>query len=242
LKYEIWVYRNAKYLLTSHDLTNVYAKTVKHENKFINIDLPIDTNRFKPTTSKSEILKNKLKVNNKKCILTVTSLAPGMPKEVGLKILIDAFIIIKKEYNNVVLLIAGNGRQKKKFENLIKKLNVKDDIRLIGYCDKIIELINLSDVFTLIFPYGGGIGASIKEAMACEKPCVISRTSGTEVLNDREEVLLVNLDPRDIADKIIKLLKDEEYARRIGINARKRIEADYSIKKAEEKLTEKLSI
>ncbi len=76
--------------------------------------------------------------------------------------------------------------------------------------------------------------------MACEKPCVISRTSGTEILRDREEVLL-SLDSKDIADNIILLLKDEEYARKIGINARKRIEAEFSIEKVGEKIFNKLS-
>ncbi|RLJ01592.1 MAG: hypothetical protein DRP08_05345, partial [Candidatus Aenigmatarchaeota archaeon] len=101
-------------------------------------------------------------------------------------------------------------------------------------------LINSSDIFTLIFPFGGGIGSGIKEAMACEIPCVISNTSGTEVLKDREEVLLVDYDVNDIADKILLLLKDEKLARNIGINARKRIEKDFSIEKVANKIAEKL--
>jgi len=104
------------------------------------------------------------------------------------------------------------------------------------------ELLNLSDVFTLIYSFGGGIGFATLEAMACEKPCAISRTSGTEVLSDGKEVLLVNYDTKDIADKIMLLLKDEKYARYIGINARKRIEKDCSVEKTEEKLVKKLSV
>lgn len=104
-----------------------------------------------------------------------------------------------------------------------------------------LELLNLADIFALIFPFGGGIGLAIKEAMACEKPCIVSKTSGTEVLSDGEEVLLASLDPKDIADKILLLLQDEEYARKIGINARKRLKADFSIEKVGEKLFNKLS-
>jgi glycosyltransferase involved in cell wall biosynthesis len=78
--------------------------------------------------------------------------------------------------------------------------------------------------------------------MACGKPCVVSRTSGTKILKDGEEVLLASLDPKDIADKIILLLKDEEYARQLGINARRRIEKDFSLGIAGEKLFNKLTM
>jgi glycosyltransferase involved in cell wall biosynthesis len=238
LKYESWVYRKAKYILTSEDLMKGYSKIVKDKNKFLIIDSPIDTKIFKPD-SKSEVLKNKLKVNNKKVILTATALY-GV-KANGLKMLIEAFILIRKEYDNVILLIAGNGPRKKELEGLSKELSVDESIVFLGYCDNMIELINLSDVFTLIFSFGGGIGAAIKEAMACEKPCVVSRISGTEVLINGKEVLVVNYNAKDIADKILLILKDEKYALNLGINARKRIENDYSIEKVEEKLIRKLS-
>ena len=238
LKYESWVLKKAKYILSSYDLTNEYAKTIKDKNKFLNIDSPIDTNKFKPAP-KSDVLKTKLDVDNKKIVLTAAPLW-GVKGE-GIKILLKAFVLVKKEYSNILLLIAGDGRQKKELEDLAKNLGVKNDVIFLGYCDNIPELLNLADVFALIFPFGGGIGLAIKEAMACEKPCVVSKTSGTEFLRDGEEVLLASLDPKDIADKILLLLKDEDCARKIGINARKRIKADFSIEIAGEKLFNKLS-
>jgi glycosyltransferase involved in cell wall biosynthesis len=240
LKYESWVYRKAKYILTSDDLIKGYVKIVKNKDKFLSFYSLIDTNVVKPTP-KSEVLINRLGVKNKKVILTVASLVPGKPKAFGLNILIEAFALVKKEYNDVVLLIAGNGRRGKEFEDLIKRLNLKNDVRPLGFCANIIEIVNLSDIFTLIFLFGGGVGFAIMEAMACEKPCVVSRTSGTEFLIDEKEVLLVDLDPKDIADKILLLLNDKKYAQNIGINARKRIESECSIKVGEEKLFNELS-
>lgn len=238
VKYEYWVLRRAKYILASDDLIKGYGKFIKNKNKFLSIDSPIDVNKFKPMP-KYKVLKNKLKVNNKKVILTLTSL--GGDKADGLKILLEAFVLVKKDFNKVVLLIAGDGPKKKEFEDTIEKMSEKDDIRLLGYCNNIVELINLSDIFVLIFLVGGGVGAATKEAMACEKPCVVVRTSGTEVLNDRKEVLLVNLNPKDIAEKIVLLLRNEKYAQSLGINGRKRIEADFSLTKAEKELVKKLN-
>lgn len=238
LEYSSLVSRNAKYIITSDDLMKSRSKIIKNKNKFLVNHFLIDTNIFKPAPE-SKTLKSKLRIDNKKIVLT-SSLLDGVKAD-GLEMLIEAFILIKKECDNVILLIAGDGPRKKELENLAKELNVKDDIQFLGYCDNMPELINLSDVFTIIFSFGGGIAFATLEAMACEKPCVVSRTSGNKVLNDRKEVLLVNYDTRDIADKILLLLKDENYARKIGINARKRIEADFSIDKGEEKLVKKLS-
>ena len=236
LKYEKWVLRNARYVMTSPDLANGYGKVIKNRNKFLYAGLPIDTNKFKPMRE-SEDLRNKLKLEGKKIILTAAPLE-GVKGD-GVKKLVEAFSHVKRECNNVILLVAGDGNQKKEIENVAESLNV-EDVMFLEHRDDMPELINLCDVFALIFEFGGGLGAAIKEAMACEKPCVISRTSGTEILRDREEVLL-SLDSKDIADNIILLLKDEEYARKIGINARKRIEAEFSIEKVGEKIFNKLS-
>jgi glycosyltransferase involved in cell wall biosynthesis len=239
LKYESWLYRKAKYLLASDDLISAYSKIVKNKNKFLSFYSLIDTDRFTPMP-KSEILRNKLGVGTKRVILSVTG-TQG-PKAEGLRMLLEAFTILREDCNNITLLIAGKGRQYKEFENIIKKMNVDGyDIRLLGHCDNMPELINLSDFFTLIFPFAGGVGLAIMEAMACGKPCAVSRTPGTEFFTDGKEVLLVNFDPKDIADKIRLLLMDEDYAREMGINARKRIETECSIKVGKENLFNKLS-
>jgi len=237
LKYESWVYRKAKYLLSSEDLINKYGKNLK-KNKFLSFYSVVDTNIFKPMP-KSAILRDKLGVGSKKVIFTAAPLE-GVKAE-GIKILLEAYVLIRRRYDNVILVIAGDGPDREKLEKLAKSLIIENGVMFLGYCNNMPELLNLADVFALIFSFGGGIGMAILEAIACGKPCVVSRTSGTEVLRDREEVLLTSLDPKDIADKILLLLKDEDYARKIGINARKRIEADFSIEKVGEKLFNKLS-
>ena len=238
LKYQSWVYRKAKYILASDDLIKGNSKIIKDKNKFLSFYSFIDTDSFFPM-QKSEFLIDKLNVGNRKIISTAAPLE-GVKAE-GIKMLLKAFVLIKKEYNNVILLIAGDGQQKKELEDLAENLDVKNDVLFLGYWNNMPEFMNLVDVFTLIFSFGGGVGMAIMEAMACEKPCVVSKTPGTEFFKNGEEVLLASPDSKEIADKIISLLKDEEYARKIGINARKRIEAECSIKVGGGKLFNKLS-
>jgi glycosyltransferase involved in cell wall biosynthesis len=237
LKYEEWVLKKARFVLSCDDIIDEYVKIIPKDEKFISLDCPVDLDIFRPIP-RSENLIKEFELDNKKVILTVTSLE-GVKAE-GLKILLKAFIKVKKEYKNVILLIAGDGPRRNEFEELILAMNEKNDIKLLGFCNNIPSLINSSDIFVLLFPFGGGIGSAIKEAMACEKPCVISKTSGTKQLRDGEEVLLVGLEPNEVSDKIIFLLRNEKFARELGINARKRVEKDFSMKRAEEILTEKL--
>lgn len=237
LKYEYWVLKRAKCILASKDLLDNYSKATKDKNKFLRFYLPIDTNKLKPK-SESKVLKDRLKVNGKKVVFTAAPLE-GVKGE-GIKLLLKAFALVKKERNNVTLLIAGDGRQRMELENLARDLNIKNNVMFLGYCDNIPELLNLCDIFTLIFPFGGGIGLAVEEAMACGNPCVISRTSGTKVLSNGNEVLLVAMDLGDIAGKIKLLLEDKKYARYLGINARRRAEADFSIKSVDERLFKKL--
>jgi glycosyltransferase involved in cell wall biosynthesis len=239
LKYEFLVLKEAKCILSSYDLIREYSRVVKNKNKFLGFYTLIDTDRFTPM-QKSTILSDKLGVGNKKVIFTAAPLW-GVKGE-GIKMLLNAFTHITNGYNNVILLIAGDGRERKELEDLAKNLGVKKDVIFLGYCSNMPELMNLADVFALIFSFGGGLGFALLEAMACGKPCVVSRTSGTKILKDGEEVLLASLDPKDIADKIILLLKDEEYARQLGINARRRIEKDFSLGIAGEKLFNKLTM
>jgi len=68
------------------------------------------------------------------------------------------------------------------------------------------------------------------EAMACGRPVIFSKTGpGPEIIEDGVSGLLCDpYDPKDIADKIITVLKDPELAARLGRNARKRVEEHFS--------------
>lgn len=65
-----------------------------------------------------------------------------------------------------------------------------------------------------------GFPQVIAEAMAMEKPCIVSRHLFEEYFEDGKDVLLCELNPNDIADKILYLYKNPGIAKEIGKNAR----------------------
>ena len=79
-------------------------------------------------------------------------------------------------------------------------------------------------------------GIVILEAMACGKPVIASKIGGpAEIVEDAETGFLVN--PRDteaVAERIIRLIKDEKLRKRMGRKARKIVVEKYSLEKISE--------
>ena len=77
-----------------------------------------------------------------------------------------------------------------------------------------------------------------EEAGACGKPVIGSRAGGVaEVVVDGVTGLLVSPDDKDeLAQAIIRLLIDREYARMLGINGRRRMKRKLSWQRVSNKL------
>jgi glycosyltransferase involved in cell wall biosynthesis len=130
------------------------------------------------------------------------------------------------------LLIAGNGYMYGFIKLLIKRLNIEDNVKLLGFVpDKELpELYNLSDVFVLPSLYSESFGITLLEAMASGKPIVASKVGGIPevVENGWTGILVRRGNEKDLADAIIKILTDHSLAETLASNARKLVEEKYS--------------
>ena len=63
--------------------------------------------------------------------------------------LIKAFYEINKEYPEFNLIILGEGEEKQKLKQLIKKLNLQEKISLVGYKENIYEYLAKAKIFVL---------------------------------------------------------------------------------------------
>lgn len=80
------------------------------------------------------------------------------------------------------------------------------------------------------------------EAMACGKPIVASslKLIRAVITNEENGLLVPPRDPYALAQAIIKILNDAEYANRLGTNARKLVEEKYSWSKVVQVIEENL--
>lgn len=179
----------------------------------------VDTDKFKP--GKSNYLRKKLGLKKSdKIVLCVSRLA----KEKSLDFLIKAFKNLNSK--NSYLVIVGDGPERKNLENLISKLELKDRVLLIGFVDhnKLSKIYTSADIFAFA-SVTETQGMIVPEAMASGLPVVaIERTVFSEIIENGKDGLLVEKRMDEFVKALRKLLKDEEYRKTIGINARKKAE------------------
>jgi len=133
---------------------------------------------------------------------------------------------VKESY----LLIVGDGSQKDSLINLAKKLKITESVKFTGRVDSVNEYLQAGDGF--VFPSSAeGLSNALLEAMATELPIVATKIGGTEeaIENERNGILVEPDNVDELANGIITLLSQSEVAHRLGQEARRTIEENYSI-------------
>jgi glycosyltransferase involved in cell wall biosynthesis len=106
------------------------------------------------------------------------------------------------------------------------------------------KFINQGDVGLIIFKpwsysYITGVPNKLIDYMACGKPVVTSKDFPEieRIVNDSKGGILVDHDdPKQIAQAVIKLLKDDDLRMKMGQNARNYIEKNHNWKSFEKRL------
>ena len=141
--------------------------------------------------------------------------------------LIKAIPIIKKSIPNIRVFIGGEGSEENKLKKLAKKLNIEENVKFLGFAsgDYKYSWYKTADLCVIPSLYET-FGIVCLEAMACGKPVVASNIGGIPfVVEDRETGLLFECgNAKDLAEKVIFLLQNEELREKMGEAGRKRAE------------------
>jgi glycosyltransferase involved in cell wall biosynthesis len=158
-------------------------------------DIDIDTTRYK----------DEFHTEGKHVFLTIGRYG----YEKGLDILIRAADYILKKRNDVMFLLAGDGPEKDKLNELIHRYNIEPYIKLIGPREDIPQLLKFSDCFILPSRWEG-LPITLLEAMAAKKVIIASQVMGNVDLieHGKNGLLFKKEDYIDLADKIEYVLKN----------------------------------
>ena len=154
---------------------------------------------------------------DQKILLCIGELLPNKNQAMAIRGM-DA---IRREYPDAILLIAGNGPEKENLEQLITQLNLEDNVRLLGYCTCLEKYQRVADVLVSC-SRREGLPLNIVEAMLSGTPVVATHNRGhRELIRHGETGYLVDVDDTlAMTRAVLKLLKNEEKAARVGENAR----------------------
>lgn len=163
--------------------------------------------------------------------------------------IIEALFLILGEIKSTKLLLIGEIREeieKRKIMSLIDNNNLKEHVEITGWMKhtEIPKFINQGDVGLIIFKpwsysYITGVPNKLIDYMACAKPVVTSKDFPEieRIVNDSKGGILVDHDdPKQIAQAVIKLLKDDDLRMKMGQNARNYIEKNHNWKSFEKRL------
>ena len=216
-------------ILATSPTIEKYIKLIINRNIVIT-PFGVDTEVFKPTKVKSLFNENDIVIG------TIKSLE----KVYCIDILIKSFAKIKNKYNNSKLLIVGEGTQRKELELYAMDVGITEkEIYFAGKIDhtEIPSFHNMIDIFVNISEYES-FGVSVLEAMACEKPVIVTNTGGLSeiVENDSLGLKIPIRDVDALVSKLKVLLDDNLIRETIGIKARKYVHEKYEWKKSVEKM------
>jgi glycosyltransferase involved in cell wall biosynthesis len=148
----------------------------------------------------------------------------------GQRHLIRAMRSVVARYPSARLVIAGEGPLRGELEALITSEGLVDRIDLLGDRRDVDHLLHASDIFAFPSLYEGAANALL-EAMAAEKPCVVTDVASLrELTEDGKVALLARLrSPEDFAAQILRLADDPALASRLGREARASVIRQYDV-------------
>ena len=152
-------------------------------------------------------------------------------KRKGIYDLLEATPRILQDYDNVKFVLCGDG-ELEKVRKICKNKNMENKVDILGYVSGQQKMTNFKSANIYILPsYHEGLPVSILEAMACGLPIVSTPIAGIpDAVEDGVNGLLIepgNID--GIAEKVTKLLKDDELCARMSQNNVNKVREKFDI-------------
>jgi len=164
------------------------------------------------------------KINKKHNVLYVGRLTPVK----GVNYLIEAMPKVVKRFPSIQLTIVGDGDSKLSLENKIKSLNLKNNVKIIGWIEskKLKKYYEYASVIVIPSIWPENFPTVCNEAMSVGRPVIGTNVGGVpEIIDDKKNGFLVQpKNSREISDKILYLFSHENVLEEMSKNARKKAE------------------
>lgn len=229
IMYERWAIRftDVRIAISEAVRQNRIAREKTASEKIVTIPNGVDIAYFAPSRWERGNSRAELGLSRDSfCIGTVARLTEAK----GLKYLLLAMKRVNKSIPDVILLIVGDGPLREELEEYSRELGIDNAVIFTGYRSDTPRMLAAMDVFVLA-SVREGLGVSLLEAMAMQKPVIATRVGGIpEVIQDGVDgILIPPTDANELARAIINIFKDREFSDNLALNARKRIVEYFSI-------------
>lgn len=211
----------------SLDLSDYLKEVVRlNYGKIHRIENGIDTSKFYPREKNKELMKELRIYEDVFIIGNIARLAPVKDHFTQVK----AFTIANNSCPNMKLLIVGDGSQRSNLEELIKELNLSENVKLLGFRRDIKELLSILDVFVLS-SISEGTSITILEAMASGKPVIATDVGGNSklVIDNVTGFLVPARNIEAMAEKFTVLYNNRKLGKVMGSKGREKVIGHFSV-------------
>jgi glycosyltransferase involved in cell wall biosynthesis len=251
------------YVAINEHLVGDYVDLGIDKNRISYIPNGVDTSIFCPPDEYE-------KVRLKTCFdiplnFKVIIFSGRLVKEKGIDTLLDAYRKVKEVYKNVCLVVVGGVNpdpsrlsrgaiikdfdakawafDKEDAENIAKSRGVTD-VKFTWSVQNVADYLKCADIYVFPSTYKEGLSNSLLEGMSVGLAVVSSNVSSVRtVITDKETGLLFEPgNTTELASGLTYLLKSPAMAKKLGLNARTRVLAEYNIEKTVEKYVEVFTV
>jgi len=140
--------------------------------------------------------------------------------------------MLRARYPRVLVLFVGRDDAKGRLQHEARELGVADQVCFLGYHPRPREIVAACDIAILPSQFEG-CPVALLEAMAEARPIVATHVGGIPELvrHEREALLIKPDDPRALAGALARLAEDEGMRKVLGLAARKRLEAEFTLQR-----------
>ena len=224
--------RNANQVIVT---TRTYAATSRAIWRYNPSVIPnaVDHRRFRPDVDGSAI-RSKLRIPPEvPIVLLVGRIVPHKG--------VEHFVEAARYVPDASFLVAGGGSSLDAMKRLALSMGVADRVRFLGRIsdDRLPEVYAACDVFVLpSVSRLEAFGIVALEAMSTGKPVIVADIPGVrEMIEDGRDGLLADpVNPRDLAEKIRRLLSDPKARRTMGARGREKVLGSFSIERVTDRI------
>ena len=197
---KIFIDRIATHYFACSDLAGewLFPKKLINSSNFKIINNGIDTDKFAFDSKLRNDMRKKLNCENDICLVCVGRLH----QQKNHMFLLEVFKKLSLRLSNTKLYLVGEGSLRKKIEDKIDELDLKNRVVLLGNQKNINEILQAMDMFIMPSFYEG-LPGSVIEAQGSGLPCVISDTI-TKLVKVTDLVTFVSLEEQ--SDKWVSII------------------------------------
>jgi glycosyltransferase involved in cell wall biosynthesis len=207
----------------------IHTRLGYHPKEWVFLPNGIDTELFHPDLAARNRLREEWKVADDELLIgTVGRIDP----QKDLATFVKAVALARKEHTKLrfVCVGAGPAEYQQKMKDLTAQLNLSE-LLWAGSRTDMPAVYNALDIL-VSSSIGEGFPNVVAEAMACEKPCVVTTVGDSAILVAETGIGVSSGNPEALAESILRMLELPEVERtRLGQKARQRIAENFSIQK-----------